>query len=161
MLLTVRGSSVPARKWAENLADVLTRMLWSSSGQRWYRRTIHCWCNCQLGSSRFTDVVFVQKYLFEPYDNREQLFDVPFLNDSFLQGLFPYCQYRPSYGLPHDVPHYHGVLEVPLLQVYPCDCSWQERTYFFDSFSQNLCLSDEVGEGGGEVRREGGEGRGE
>ena len=36
-----------------------------------------------------------------------------------------------------------------MLYLYPCDCSWQYRTYLFDPFLQNLCLSDEVGVGGG------------
>ena len=96
----------------------------------------------------------MQKYFFDPYDNREQQFAVPFLDNSFLQDLFPYCLYEPTYGLPHDVPRYHGVLEVQMLHIYPCDCSWQQRTYTFDPFSENLCLSDEVGEEGDGVRGE-------
>jgi len=30
----VKGSSIPSRIWAENLADISTRVLWSSSGRR-------------------------------------------------------------------------------------------------------------------------------
>ena len=45
-----------------------------------------------------------------------------------------------------------------MLHVHPCDCSWQRRTYPFDPFSENLCLSDEVGWGG--VQREVGLGEG-
>ena len=58
----MKDSPVQARKRAENPADGLTRMLWSSSGRRrrqgfqpissWYRRTLHCSCNSQLRSPR-------------------------------------------------------------------------------------------------------------
>ena len=62
----MKDSPVQARKRAENPADGLTRMLWSSSGRRrrqgfqpissWYRRTLHCSCNSQLRSPRFNCV---------------------------------------------------------------------------------------------------------
>ena len=87
-----------------------------------------------------------QKYFFEPYDHREQIYKVPFLDEHFLRFLFPYCLYNPTYARPHNVTRYKGVEEVfgHHIYVYPCDCSWQQRMLNYDVLLQNYCLSEQV-----------------
>ena len=87
-----------------------------------------------------------QKYFFEPYDHREQIYKVPFLDEHFLRFLFPYCLYNPTYAKPHNVTRYKGVEEVfgHHIYVYPCDCSWQQRMLNYDVLLQNYCLSEQV-----------------
>ena len=90
--------------------------------------------------------LYPQKYFFEPYDHREQIYKVPFLDDNFLNSLFPYCSYNPTYARPHEVIRYKGAEEVFArhIHVYPCDCSWQKRMLSPDVRLRNYCLSEQV-----------------
>lgn len=82
-----------------------------------------------------------KKYFFDPYDNREDFYKVPFLEESYLIDLLPYCDYKPSYARPHKVVKFEGVMEVEMVYVYPCDCSLQEKILRYDPLTGNLCLS--------------------
>ena len=92
--------------------------------------------------------LYPQKYFFEPYDHREQIYKVPFLDDNFLHSLFPYCSYNPTYARPHDVVQYQGVFEVfdHHTHVYPCDCSWQDQQdlSYDTKLLKDYCLSEQV-----------------
>ena len=102
---------------------------------------MHELSDCSMGHH-----LYLQKYFFEPYDHREQIYKVPFLDEYFLRFLFPYCSYNPTYARPHNVTRYKGAEEVFArnIHVYPCDCSWQKRMLIEDVRLKNYCLTEQV-----------------
>ena len=102
----------------------------------------------ELAECSMSHHLYPQKYFFEPYDHREQIYKVPFLDDNFLHSLFPYCSYNPTYARPHDVVQYQGVFEVfdHHTHVYPCDCSWQDQQdlSYDTKLLKDYCLSEQV-----------------